>query len=691
MSTPSNAPPPESAALLAHLIAGAERLCGQLDVDGLVRLLPEVVAILPGVVCTGVGVFDDERGNYANRIIAVAPPGAEVRIEEYAAALSQVEARVGMTAGLVSLDLAADREPIRAAARALGGRRYLGTPLLIPGRLVGEFFCAFADPDVPSPEAIDFIRHLGRSLAPVLWNCLTRARFERGDRRRDTLIELMHLINNTLQLDHILDSARDLIGKLDGHRVSGINLLDESGQTVRSFRLYTPPDGTPRAPHEPEVFRVSDSPISFILQHGRPFASEDLTVQTRFIIDVDLLRYGVRRYVAAPMFARGRIIGAFFFGTADPHVLRRADIWLFENIALQLALAIDNAMQHEQVKRLSERLNQQAAYLQEEIKSEHDFEGMIGRSGAMLQVRAAIARVAPTQTSVLISGETGVGKELVARAIHAQSPRANQPMVKVNCAAIPESMVESELFGHERGAFTSAVERRIGRFELAADSTLFLDEVGELSPAIQAKLLRVLQDGEFERVGGSKTLSTNARIIAATNRDLLHAVEAGSFRSDLYYRLSVFPIVVPPLRARSEDIPILAESFVAQFNRRMGKHVRRIHPATLDALRACDWLGNVRELRSAIERAMILCDQDDLVIDGLAPGAAVRRPAGPPPVRKPLAVLRDAEAEMIRTALRDSNGIVEGARGAAARLGLKASTLRYRMKLLGIERLNQSA
>jgi transcriptional regulator with GAF, ATPase, and Fis domain len=336
--------------------------------------------------------------------------------------------------------------------------------------------------------------------------------------------------------------------------------------------------------------------------------------------------------------------------------------------------------------RLSDRLREQNVYLQEEIDAQHAFPDMIGRSDSIARVRKDIARVAGIESTVLIFGETGVGKELVARAIHAGGPHADQPMVKINCAAIPEGMVESELFGHERGAFTTAVAKRIGRFELARDATLFLDEIGELPLSIQAKLLRVLQDGEFERVGGSQTLVSNARIVAATNRDLEAAVAAKTFRSDLYYRLKVFPITVPPLRDRPEDISLLVNAFVAIFNRQMGKRVSTIDTAWLDDLRRRDWPGNIRELKHVIERAMI--SGDGPILRGEMVGATTSAPstnAAPISVR-PNVTLNELEAQHIRRVLDHTRGKIEGAHGAAVLLGLRPSTLRSRMKRLSIHR-----
>ncbi len=373
-------------------------------------------------------------------------------------------------------------------------------------------------------------------------------------------------------------------------------------------------------------------------------------------------------------------------------------MWLYENIALQLALAIDNARQFEQLRQLSDRLEQQNVYLREEIETVHNVEGMIGGSTGMAQVLTAVSRVANTDVAVLITGPTGVGKELVARAIHAQSNRAKHPLVKVNCAAIPDNLVESELFGHEKGAFTSAVARRIGRFELARDGTLFLDEVGELPLAIQVKLLRVLQDGDFERVGGTETLISNARIIAATNRDLAKAIEGGSFRSDLFYRLNVFPILVPSLSERRDDIPLLIDSFIQQFNRRMGKQIESIDAQSMQYLCARQWPGNIRELLHVIERAMILCDGACLTVEVTEPvpsrasesdaassqsTALALQTAEIPSV---VPTLEDSQREHIRRALQQTGGVVDGPGGAAAMLGLKPSTLRSRMKRLGIHR-----
>jgi len=320
------------------------------------------------------------------------------------------------------------------------------------------------------------------------------------------------------------------------------------------------------------------------------------------------------------------------------------------------------------------------AYLEEELGTNVRVGDIVGSSPALRQVLRQVERVAATDTTVLITGETGTGKELIATAIHRASGRADRLLVKVNCAALPAGLIESELFGHERGAFTGAVARKIGRFELADRGTLFLDEIGDLPAEFQAKLLRVLQEGEFERVGGSRTLRADVRLIAATNRDLSAAVGDGRFRADLFYRLNVFPIHMPPLRERRNDIPHLAAHLVQKHARRMGRRIERIHPDTLEALVAYDWPGNVRELQNVIERALVLADGPVLLI------ADRLRPATPAPTSPAELSLDDAQRDHIRSALERTGWRVSGPNGAARILGIKPSTLETRMKKLGIER-----
>ena len=321
----------------------------------------------------------------------------------------------------------------------------------------------------------------------------------------------------------------------------------------------------------------------------------------------------------------------------------------------------------------------------EQDRNPRRFEQIIGNSPALEAVLEQVEQVAPTDSTVLIQGETGTGKELVARAIHNLSTRCGRPFVKLNCAAIPFDLLESELFGHERGAFTGAIAQKIGRFELADKGTLFLDEVGDIPPGLQPKLLRVLQEQEFERLGSTRTHRVDVRLVAATNRNLVDMVKRNQFRSDLYYRLNVFPVALPPLRARSEDIPALVEHFVEIYARRMDKQIERIPPETMSALTSYQWPGNIRELQNFIERSVILSSGNVL----RPPLASLQAAAETESLGA--VTLEDAERDHIRKILEQTRWVVAGPKGAAARLGIKRSTLYFRMQKLGISRTNKES
>jgi len=338
------------------------------------------------------------------------------------------------------------------------------------------------------------------------------------------------------------------------------------------------------------------------------------------------------------------------------------------------------------MEREKARLEQQNLYLQEEIKSDHNFEEIIGQSQVLSAVLDNVCRVAATEATVLITGETGTGKELIARAVHSRSQRKDKPLIKINCAALPAGLVESELFGHEKGAFTGAIARRIGRFELAHGGTIFLDEIGDLPADAQAKLLRVLQEREFDRVGGTAPIKADVRVLAATNRDLLAAVREKAFREDLYYRLSVFPLHLPPLRDRKEDIPPLALFLVNKFAGRIGKSIKGISKETMSRLLTYSWPGNVRELENVLERAVILAAGPTLEIGADVLPVKVEPLAGAAGASNQLATLEATERQHILTVLGQADWIVEGPRGAAKILGLHPNTLRSRMKKLGISR-----
>jgi formate hydrogenlyase transcriptional activator len=409
-----------------------------------------------------------------------------------------------------------------------------------------------------------------------------------------------------------------------------------------------------------------------------------------FADDAYVRRHRSRSVICTPLVNQGRLIGALYLeNSLAPGVFTADRAQLLQLIAAQAAIAIENARLFAEIARLKDRLEAENVYLIEEIKTQQGFEEMVGHAPSLQRVLARVEQVAPTDSTVLITGETGTGKELVARAIHHHSRRHDRPMVSVNCGAISPGLVESELFGHEKGAFTGALARKIGRFELADGGTIFLDEIGDLPLDLQVKLLRVLQEGEIERVGGTKPIKVDVRVVAATHRDIRKAVDEGRFRADLYYRLNVFPIHTPALRERREDIPALVRHFVLKHASRFGKTIETIPAGTLTALTSYEWPGNIRELGNVIERSVIvsragLLELGDWITAQPSAPSAPPRPgvaAGGAP-----GTLDEVERARILEVLEQTRWRVSGPRGAALLLGLKPTTLESRMKRLGISR-----
>jgi formate hydrogenlyase transcriptional activator len=439
----------------------------------------------------------------------------------------------------------------------------------------------------------------------------------------------------------------------------------------------------------PEFIRKVDVPIRPLIPYdprslklvkdGVPYVCNDLfEKEAWYEHDFDLAASGVRAYTSIPMIVRETMIGAAAFSRVAARAFTEYDVAILGDISRALAVAVANALANEEIRKLRDQLEHENVILREQLCRVQKFDEIVGDSPAIRRALDAVEQVAATDATVLITGETGTGKELIARAIHRLSPRAHGPLVKFNCAAIPHTLLASELFGHERGAFTGAVARRKGRFEQANGGTLFLDEIGELPPEMQVMLLRVLQEREFERLGGAETVRVDVRIVAATNRDLAEDARAGRFRSDLYYRLNVFPIHLPPLRERVEDISLLTSHFAAKHGERFGREISRIDRRAMSLLASYHWPGNVRELENVIERAVILSRNGALRVErDVLPGPL----AGDVNER-----LQTQEREAIESALRASRGRISGPNGAARALGLAPSTLEFRIKRLGIDK-----
>jgi formate hydrogenlyase transcriptional activator len=421
----------------------------------------------------------------------------------------------------------------------------------------------------------------------------------------------------------------------------------------------------------------------WVYEHQLPLVIPFLERETRFAYMTTLAeKHGIRSLCALPLTTAHRRIGSLVTGSVKPDAYcDQEGVEFLKQVAHQIAITVENALAYGEIQALKNKLAQEKVYLQDEVRSELNFKEIVGKSAALRRVLMLVETVAPTDSTVLIYGETGTGKELIARAIHNLSPRCSNAFVKLNCAAIPAGLLESELFGHEKGAFTGAIAQCIGRFELANRGTVFLDEIGEVPLDLQTKLLRVLQEREFERLGSARTLRTDTRLIAATNRDLFAMVEEQKFRSDLFYRLNVFPIRLPALRERSEDIPLLVRHFVQHFARRMKRTIETIPSETMEVLVRYPWPGNIRELQNLIERAVIL-----------SPGPVLQVPLADLNSRTPSQVtgkhqtLEDAERAHILATLKDTRWVLSGPNGAATHLGMNRSTLQFRMKKLGIIR-----
>jgi formate hydrogenlyase transcriptional activator len=478
---------------------------------------------------------------------------------------------------------------------------------------------------------------------------------------RALMHDLADLLRQVVRFDHLLLGLHD-----PAANVMRPHVLESSAPLPHALPASMPVDGCPMG-------RVWLTQQPFILPSDAEEARSPKSQEVQHFF---------RSVCILPLTTARRRLGVLGWGSRQPGAYTAGRVEFLRQVARQVAVAVENALAFDEIAQLKEKLEKEKVYLEEEIRTEHNFEEVVGGSAALRRVLKEVETVAPTDATVLVRGETGTGKELIARALHHLSPRRGRTFVKLNCAAIPTGLLESELFGHEKGAFTGAVSQKVGRFELAHQGTLFLDEVGDVPPELQPKLLRVLQEREFERLGGTRSLRVDVRLVVATHRDLERMVADGRFREDLYYRLNVFPLVLPPLRERREDIPLLVRHFTRRFARRMGRRIETVPAEALEALVRYPWPGNIRELENLIERAVILSPGPELQVPlgELRPRAA---PAAPPPAPVTLA---HAEREHVLAALRAANWVVGGPNGAAARLGLTRSTFYRMLKKLQISR-----
>lgn len=564
-----------------------------------------------------------------------------------------------------------------------------------------------------SDAELDFIERVAKQVAVAVDNALN---LEAAQAYQSQLARERDRLQVLLDINNLLVSTRDTTALFKGivsslkpvlrHDYTSLALLDNSSGLLKIHALDLP-GSTNKLPKTEFTVSVEDTPA------GQCFASGQVLIKRGAELDaykLEVIRYlrkeGVEVLCCVPLSTHGRTFGTINLASRDPQAFSSTDVELLQQVAAQVAIALENALAFKEIDALKNKLAVEKLYLEEEIRSEFNFEEIIGDSPSLRRTLSQVELAAPAGTTVLILGETGTGKELIARAIHNLSPRRERTFVKVNCAAIPAGLLESELFGHERGAFTGALTQKIGRFEFADKGTLFLDEVGDLPLELQPKLLRVLQEQEFERLGSNRLLRVDVRVVAATNGDLARLVEEKKFRSDLYYRLNVFPIVLPPLRDRPEDVPLLVRYFVQKISRRQNKTVEYVPSDVMDALVNYSWPGNVRELENLIERAVLLSPGQELqvpIVELKAAGASFSRvmTAGGPVAKVPLnssspnnaappsgapVTLEETQRQHILRVLRQTQWRISGPNGAAQLLGIKRTTLQARMRKLDIKR-----
>jgi len=656
------------------------------------ELMPAVFSCLRKVLpydAVGLGIYDEETNSlrsYANALAdGFLEEGQPIPLED------SVPGLVFATGKPLILDRIDDprfRSDWHKLLIRSGFKSGGSVPLNVQGRTLGTLGVVALTEIHITDEEVELLCQVGNQVAIAVENALNYERARKAEQevqrkleREQLMLEINNAVVSNLDLGHLVKTVSASLRDIMPHDAAGIALYEpETGHLVEYTNVKY---------KDVDAFREGEK----IPLDGTPAGEVFLTGQPLLIKEPNPARYPTDRYskaptkdspksaCLAPLISHGRKLGIAGLSSTQPNRFTEENLALFNRISGQIAIAVENALAYREIEGLKNKLTSEKLYLEAEIRTEHNFEEIIGSSPSFKRILKQVETVAPTDSTVLIRGETGTGKELFARAIHNLSTRRDRALVKLNCAAIPTGLLESELFGHEKGAFTGAISQRIGRFELGNKGTLFLDEVGDIPLELQPKLLRVLQEQEFERLGSTRTQRVDVRLIAATNSDLEQLVADKKYRSDLYYRLNVFPITIPPLRDRREDIPSLAKFFAQKYAQRLKRRIESIPSRALEALTSYSWPGNVRELEHFIERAVVLTQGSELEVS-----MSELIPAAAPVQHTSMAFLEDAERDHILRALEATNWVVGGANGAAARLGMKRTTLQFRMQKLGLER-----
>ncbi|MCS6293929.1 MAG: sigma 54-interacting transcriptional regulator [Nitrospira sp.] len=587
----------------------------------------------------------------------------------------------------VKADLQGFRSDVADRLLAEGIQSAYCFPLLSHDHVLGVLTISSLTEKTFEADDITLLGEATKQIAIAVENALNygyvlkaRQELARERDRLQLLLETNNAVASHLEVRDLFESITASIRRVLKADVISLTILDPELNQLKLYALDFP--GQKGFLEEGTTCMLCGCPATTAITQREPVVlSRQELDQSESTVSKRLVAEGVKSACCVPLLLRDRTLGALNVGSLQEGAFTQADAGMLSEVAKQIALAVANSLAYQEIATLKDKLAKEKLYLEEEIQTGYNFEEIVGDSQALKRVLNQVRTVASTDSTVLILGETGSGKELVARALHNLSDRRERTFVKLNCAAIPTGLLESELFGHEKGAFTGAIATKIGRFELADRGTLFLDEVGEIPLELQVKLLRVLQEQEFERLGSTRTIRVNVRVLSATNRDLAQLVEDREFRNDLYYRLNVFPITVPPLRERAEDIPALVRHFAQKFALRMKKRIETIPAEAMKALQQYAWPGNVRELENFIERAVILTQGPDLSV----PIAELKRTQNHT-TQSAATTLEQAEREHILKALSDAGWVIGGSSGAAAKLGMKRTTLQSKMQKLGISR-----